>query len=526
MSELPKVLVVDDEECVRMVLCSLLEESGFAACSAGDGVQALAMLDECTPEIVFTDLNMPVMGGLELIARLKDLVPDVPIVVVSGTGDMQCAIEAIRRGAWEYLIKPVGIDALRHVTNRAMERSLLIRENRAYQERLEELVMERTRELRDSEIRYRTLFESANDAIILIQSGCIESCNCRAAEMLGYPQEEICGRSLLSFAPPQQLDGSCSAEVHARHEQLAMAGCAQSYEWLHKRGNGRYLDTEISLNRLELHGVPHLMAVIRDITERKKAEAALLENICIKRDLDMAREIQRSLLPDAPPRIPGIRVACCCSPAASVGGDYYDFFDVQPGVADIVIADVAGHSLGSALLMSEARTVLRAKVRIERPPAMLLSAVNQLLHVDLSRSELQMSAFAVRLDTRDRLLRYANAGHTRPLYFRAATGSIEELDAEGLLFGVYSEVNFEEKVLQLSAGDILLLHTDGVIDTENPAGEFFGTERLSRLVRAAGEQEPEELLSMIFRALINFAGERQLSDDVSLVVVKILPELF
>lgn len=516
-----KALVVDDEEGVRLVIGAMLEECGCLVSCAGDGYQALEQLDSFEPDIVFTDLNMPGMSGLELIVRLKDRIPDIPIVVVSGTGDIQYAIEAIRRGAWEYVIKPVGVDSIHLVTNRALERARLIRENRAYEQRLEEMVMNRTRELRDSEIRYRTLFDTANDAIVLIHSGIIQSCNLKTGQLFGTDPAEIIGHSILSCAPPWRSQGNDATERYAEYERRALEGAPQFYEWRYYRRDGAFFDAEISLNRVELHGEPHLLAIMRDVTERKKAAAALLENAFIKRELDMAREIQRQLLPGEYPTIPDLSLAGGSPPTAGVGGDYYDFFTITPDILDVVIADVAGHSIGSALLMSEARSVLHAKARIERPPAILLAAVNELMHDDLSRSELQMSIFAARFDMQKRTLAYANAGHTRPLLYRASSGAIEQLDAEGMLLGIMREPEFEERECALAAGDILLLHTDGLAEAENSSGEFFGTERLCRLLAAQQQNGPEEILAAIFTELAAFTENSALSDDVSLVALKV-----
>ncbi|MDD5285736.1 MAG: SpoIIE family protein phosphatase [Desulfuromonadaceae bacterium] len=517
----PKVLVVDDEESVRSVICAMLEECGCQTARAEDGIEALESLDKFTPDIIFSDLNMPQMGGLELIVKLKDRLPETPIVVISGTADMQSAIEAIRRGAWEYLIKPIDFGSLQHVTNRALERARLISENRAYQEHLEDLVLERTQALRDSEKRYRTLFDKASDAIVLMQSGQIISCNMKTGALFGCNQDEVVGNSLLSFSPARQTRSVDSDELMTLYEREALDGTPQFFEWRSIRRDGNAFDSEISLTRLDLNGVAHLLAIMRDITDRKKAAAALTEHLCIMRELDMAREIQRSLLPAAPPEIPGISMACGCSPAASVGGDYYEFFVISQGVLDIVIADVAGHSFGSALLMSEARTLLHAKVRAERPPAALLTAVNELMHDDLCRAELQMSAFSVRFDLNDRMLSYANAGHTRPLFIRGRSGEIEQLDAEGMLLGIAREVEFEERHYGITDGDVLLLHTDGVVESEDASGEFFGTDRLCKLLAARRHDAPDVILAAIFEELASFVGEGPYSDDVSLVVVKI-----
>jgi sigma-B regulation protein RsbU (phosphoserine phosphatase) len=520
----PLVLVVDDEDMVRQMLCTQLELIGYVAVSASNGPKALELCAERHPAIIFTDLNMPGMSGLELIPKLKALNPDVPIIVVSGAADMESAIGSLRLGAWEYVCKPVDMDALQHVAQRTLERARLIAENQAYQERLEDLVLERTQELRDSEMRYRTLFESANDAIILMSNGVIESCNRKTGELLGMQPDEAVGRTLCSFSPPEHPCGSPSAVVFQAYEYQVMAGVPQSFEWRFHRSDVGEFDAEISLNRLELHGIPHMQAIMRDITERKRAATALLENSYIKHDMEIARNIQRSLLPASPPEVRGFRVACRCTPAASVGGDYFDFFPISPHSFDVVIADVAGHSFGSALLMAEARTVLHARAEIDSFPAQLLASANELLYDDLNRAELQISAFSARLDSEAGTIAYANAGHARPFFYRSGSDTLEELDAEGMLLGIFREVAFEERECPLEPGDLLLLYTDGACDVENGAGEFFGTERLQRVIIEMKDEDPEEILGGIFRNLAHFAGGKPLADDVSLVVIKAISE--
>lgn len=524
MTKSYKVLLVDDEELVRSVIRAILEEFGFNVVEAGNGLEGLEMFSSEKPDLVFTDLQMPEMDGLSLISSIKNIDPDLPIVVISGTGNIQSAIEAIRLGAWDYVTKPVeALECLDIVARRVLERSRLIAENKAYQENLEDIIMQRTQELHDSEVRFRTLFETANDAIILIRDELIVSCNRKTEELFGCHVDDIVGRSLLSFSPSIQPSGTASVDAYNQRIRLALSGEPQFYEWRHALFCGEPFDAEISLNRLELHGVPYLQAIMRDISERKKAEHLLLDNTRIKRELEIAQEIQQSLLPSSPPMVGGLQVACRCLPAANVGGDYYDFFLLDPGVLDIVIADVAGHSFGSALLMTEARSVLHAKVNVENQPGRLLAKLNELLLKDLSRAELQLSMFYARLDRNQAVLTYANAGHTRPLLFRSSDASIEELDADGLLMGIKSDVYFEENNTQVNCGDILLLHTDGISDAENPDGEFFGIERLGQIVMENCDLEPDLIVSEIFRKLADFSGAKPLPDDITVAIVKIVP---
>lgn len=259
-----------------------------------------------------------------------------------------------------------------------------------------------------------------------------------------------------------------------------------------------------------------------DITEQKKAAAALLDNARIKRELEIAKEIQQALLPVCPRELPGMLTACRCVPATHVGGDYYDFFLLEAGIVDVVIADVAGHSVGSALLMAMTRSVIHAKVAFNRLPGMLLAAVNDLLYDDLSRSELQISMFYARLDTESSTLAYANAGHNPPFLFRCRQGVFMELDADGLLMGIKTDVCFEEKKTGVEAGDILILYTDGVTEAENSVGELFGIGRLRRVISEHCARHPEEIIAAIFQELTAFTGSKPLLDDVAMTIFKIV----
>jgi sigma-B regulation protein RsbU (phosphoserine phosphatase) len=215
-------------------------------------------------------------------------------------------------------------------------------------------------------------------------------------------------------------------------------------------------------------------------------------------------------------------MACCCKPATHVGGDYYDFFTPEADLVDLIIADITGHSLGAALLMTETRSVLHARVGAGRSPAKLLAIVNDLLHDDLCRAELQISMFYARVETETRTLIYANAGHNRPLLYRCREGSLEELDGDGLLLGIRREVYFEEKSCAVETGDILLMYTDGVAEAENMQEEVFGVERLGKIVVAQSQHHPQEIINAVMTGLASFSGSKPRTDDITMVAIKII----
>jgi len=253
--------------------------------------------------------------------------------------------------------------------------------------------------------------------------------------------------------------------------------------------------------------------------ERQQKEAALLENARVTRDLELAKQIQLSLLPESPPRLTGVSIACRCTPATHVGGDYYDFFQRGEDLLDLVMADVSGHSVGAALIMVETRSVLRAQMQAPRSAREILRLLNELLYEDLTRAELFITMFCSTFDLKSRTLSYANAGHSRPLLYRR--GGWQELDADGLILGVEPLVEFEEKKVTLEPGDLLFVYTDGIIEAEGAGGEMFGVERLSEVLSGALAEPPERVIDRVMAEVAAFAGAVPLQDDISMVVMKV-----
>ena len=242
-----------------------------------------------------------------------------------------------------------------------------------------------------------------------------------------------------------------------------------------------------------------------------------------EREMEIARTIQLGLLPSAVPELPGIALAGSCVPAREVGGDYYDFLPRAPTTLDLVIADVAGHGVGAALIMTETRTFIRSQAQHFATTDQTLRAINEFLYEDLDRAELFITMCYLRYDTASGRLAFASAGHPPPLVWRAASGSCERLDAEGLILGVRTEVRFEERRIDLHPGDILLLFTDGITEAESPEGSFFGEERLAALLQDLHALPPEQLIEQLRQQVGLFTASGSFSDDVTLVVMKMEP---
>jgi len=263
---------------------------------------------------------------------------------------------------------------------------------------------------------------------------------------------------------------------------------------------------------MRLMAASRVTAVHRRVKQQQQAMQA---------EVDLAANVQRGLLPNDPPVLAGVEVAGRCIPAANVGGDYFDYLVSDDGRLTLVVADVAGHSISSALLMAMARSILRREVDHAAGPAELLDATNRTLYEDLVSAELFITSFCATYDPARRVLQFANAGHNLPLLRRATDGSVIELEAEGVTLGILEDGDYEQGEVQLDPGDLLLLYTDGVVEAADPEQEQFGDRRLQDVVHASNGATAPELIEAVFAAVRAHAGSSQQQDDVTLVALRV-----
>ncbi len=240
-----------------------------------------------------------------------------------------------------------------------------------------------------------------------------------------------------------------------------------------------------------------------------------------ERDLQIAKTIQMGLLPSGIPEFSNVDLAGLCVPAHQVGGDYYDFIRRQNGTLDLVIADVSGHNIGSALIMAETRTFIQAMRQIEQPYAML-DELNRFFCEDLSRAELFVTMFYLQYHPESGRLLYANAGHNNPVLWRQQTKSCEMIDGDGMILGIKPDIDFEQRETRLATGDILVLYTDGVTEAEDGNGNFFGESRLQALLEEHRDLSAKDLIDQVLEQIRLFTGSRHFNDDISLVIMKVI----
>jgi len=368
--------------------------------------------------------------------------------------------------------------------------------------------------------RFKALVDQSNDCIFLIHfpDRTLVDVNESACRQLGCSRQEM-------LALP--LDKFVNEEALAEISELVTVGLEQGSDQdtiitQLNRCFGGWIPVEITIRLVTFNKELYGVAVARDITERMKAEKVLLENSRMLRDMELARQIQLSLLPATPPELEGVVLAGRCVPAAHVGGDYYDFYQREDGLIDMVIADVSGHSIGAALMMVEFRSVLRSSVHSFSSTGDMLVFLNDLLYEDLNQSGLFITLFFIKYDPLSRTLSYSNAGHTLPLLVSTGGEHCREIDAEGLILGVCKGVEFEEKQISMHAGDLLVLHTDGIIESEDSSGEQFGIDRLCAIVQARRFEPPQTIIDAVLHEVSIFRGETLQEDDVTMIVMKVV----
>jgi len=240
----------------------------------------------------------------------------------------------------------------------------------------------------------------------------------------------------------------------------------------------------------------------------------------LKKEMEIAKEIQSSLLPGTPPDISGLELAGRCLPATQVGGDYYGYFQHSEFELGVVIADVSGHDVGSAFIMATARSSLRSEVLARKSPARILRDTNFVLHDDLNNAGKFITMFYAEYDGRTNVLRYSNAAHNHPLLLH--NGVCEELDTDGMFIGMWEQVEFEEKRIHLQPNDFVILYTDGVVEAKNKDDKMFGMERLLNVLKKVSVHlTAQELMKKLYAEVEQFSGSADRSDDITVVVLKV-----
>ncbi|MDA1052878.1 MAG: SpoIIE family protein phosphatase [Planctomycetota bacterium] len=483
------VLVIEDSQLDFQLLKFQLEGTAgvrFELVHADRLAKGLRCLARRRFDVVLLDLTLPDSSGIETFQKLQFHAPQVPTIILTGLADESVAIQAAKEGAEDYLSKG------------KFDQDLLVRSLR-YSIARHRARAKLTRALQQAAAKEANLLNiiirNPDGMLVVDAEGSVIFSNPAAQVLFNRTADELLREP---FGLPL-LDGE-STEV-----ELLRMGAAVS--------------VKLRVVAVDWEGKPAHLAILHDLTSQKQAEQDRLKRLEAEREISVAGTVQQSLFPDEAPPLAGFDIAGAVYPAKHGSGDYYDFIPMADDSLGVVLGDVSGHGLGSALLMARTQAHLRALVETQSDVGQVVTRANRLMHTGGSRRFVTL--FFARIAPRARSFNYACAGHQG--YLLSAAGDARALAGTTPPLGVLEDlVVASSPVTELAAGDIIVVTTDGVNESMSPDRALFGEQRLLDVVRANRDRSSQEIVRALYKAARKFTeGGRQV-DDIAAIVVKVL----
>jgi len=245
----------------------------------------------------------------------------------------------------------------------------------------------------------------------------------------------------------------------------------------------------------------------------------------MKQALDLAMEVQQSLLPKKAPVVEGLDIAGRSIYCDETGGDYYDYLNTNPSGPDtirLVVGDVSGHGIQSALLMTTARAFLRQRSSLPGDVASVVSDVNQNLVRDIERSGHFMTLFLCEIEPGAGVMNWVRAGHDPALIYDSRSGEFHELAGSGMALGISADSKYESSRIEIKPGQVILIGTDGIWETHNSRRDLFGKDRLKDIIRGQASRPADEIVAAVIREVEEFRHPLEKEDDITLVVARVV----
>jgi len=523
-----RILLVEDNVGDARLFQELLADAKtpFAIDHVRRLSEAVQRLESGEIDLVMSDLSLPDSQGLETFGKLHAAAPYVPVIVLSGLDDETLAVETVERGAQDYLVKG---RADTHLLVRSIRYAL----KRAAAER----------ELGEERNLLRSVINNLLDSIYVKDvRGVYRLDNLAHMRSIGAERpEEVVGKTVFDFFPHD-----AAVRFQADDQAVIRSGKAivnRQEPFSHPGGHKHWLATTKVPLRNNEGQIIGLVGIGRDITERKMAEEQLAmyneelreKNLQLEDDLDMASEVQQAFLPqqfpsfpkDAAPGESAVAFYTRYLPTGAVGGDFFHVLPLSNTEAGVFICDVMGHGVRAALVTAIQRALVEELAGLGRQPGEFLTHINQALLSILrrTRTPLFASAFYLYLNAETGELRYANAGHPKPLHLRRSEGRVDVLSSNGSrpgsALGVFEHVTYKTFEGVAKPGDLVLMFTDGIFEVEGPTGDYFDQQRLIASVERRLKAPSEELLEALLTETKEYSVKHQFGDDVCLVGVEL-----
>ncbi len=559
------VLCVDDEQAVLNQLAAQLEEHFQYFCEfeyAESAEEALVLYQNLkasgyTIWLVISDQIMPGMPGDEFLAKLHDMDRHAMKVLLTGQAGLDATIKAINHAGLHYYIeKPWSKHDLILILDRLRTQYEVTVAQRT-------MAIEREKWLKELSILYdmNMLFASSIDLretlntvfynivnVIQAEAGSIfltdDFDNSLVCKICQGPTDITglkvpIGKGIVGHvAKTRQIDVTLDVKQNPYHypaidkesgfvtKSMISVPLISKDELLgviqviNKKEDGHFSQDDVNLLQSLSSGAALAL-------QNARFAQRLLQEERIRSELLIAHQIQQGILPASGLTYSGVHFEAVNYPAKSVGGDFYDYFELNNedvgSEADQVgffIGDVCGKGIPAALFMASARSSIKAQAVSGAPPAEIMNIANHLIAQD-AKHGMFVTVFYGIYHSRDRMLHFSNAGHTLPYLYRASQQACASLFNTNFPLGVLAPLTYQESSIQLEVGDKLILYTDGVNETLNAARQQFGLERLVDLILANGHRPAKELLDIILARVQEFAEEQGLADDMTIMVAHI-----
>ncbi len=294
--------------------------------------------------------------------------------------------------------------------------------------------------------------------------------------------------------------------------------------WVRQVGHGTVDEDELDIDGSDELG--EIAQAFNEMTSKfREAQVNLMEQQRMQRELQVAQEIQQMLLPDDFPNVIGYDITSYYQAAKEVGGDLFDFVEVDEHTTGICVADVSGKGVPGSMVMTMIRTALRLEARGNRNPAEVLARVNSFITDDI-RKGMFVTAFYIILDSRERTIAFSSAGHNPMILFRGKTKETYYLNPPGFPVGItlpdirLFDTTIKADRIRLHPDDILVCYTDGITEAMNPSRELYGEERFLAAIRRNGHLDVVDFVKNVKEDILNFTNGYEQSDDVTLVAFK------
>ncbi len=520
-----RVLLVEDDPDDALLIREMLAEAPtrFEVQEVFRMDSALARLGEDSIDVVLADLSLPDSQGIDTFRHLYRHPSRAPILVLSGLDDEEMALRTVEEGAQEYLVKGRFDSAL-------LVRSIRYSIGRA----AAETALEEERNL------LRSVIDNVPDSIFVkdAEGRYLLGNAAHAQQLCVRAPEEIVGRTSFDFFPEEV------ATAFAADDQRVLESGSAIVNRREFVGDGRALKW-LSTTKVPLRDargrIIGIVGIGRDITARQEAEQKLAhyaeelreKNEEMEDDLQMAREVQQAFLPLQFPAFPrdasveesALRFVSRYLPTMTLGGDFFSVSALSDTRAGIFICDVMGHGVRAALVTAIQRTLVEElHAFAERPGAFLTQMNTSLLSIlRRAKSPLFSSAFYLVADLAEGVLRYANAGHPRPLHLHRETGVVEPLahGRPGPALGVFDDSVYVTHETRLAARDLVVLFTDGLYEVESAQGELFDLTHLQRALQKRAKLPAETFFDEMLEEVRRFSATGGFEDDVCLVGMEV-----